>query len=326
MTGAAEHDALTAIAARGRITDEDVLTLRRSVFADGVAEKDEIAALFALNDVCAESSPAWRQFFIEAMVDFLVVRRPPEGFVAEEDAHIVMDLMNADRRVKSDTELEGLVKVLETARAAPDRLVKFALRQIKDAVTNYGEPGVPPRLDASRIALIRRVLHASGGDGGLAVTRAEAEALFDINDEVAGRADSDAWCDLFAKAIGNHLMAALGRAVPSREEALRLERWLETPSAGVGGFLTKLFTTKYSDVKHAYEDAETYWKDHNARVAHATAESERITLGEAEWLKARLHRDGEMSRAEAELLRFVKEISPDVAPVLHTLMAQAEAA
>ncbi len=74
---------------------------------------------------------------------------------------------------------------------------------------------------AAEIDLIRRILTAFGGEGAIAITRGEAEALFEIDEALAASALNPAWTDLFAKAIGNAMMAAAGYAVPSREEALR---------------------------------------------------------------------------------------------------------
>jgi len=316
MTGATDLTAVKAIAARQRITDEDVAHLRRVVFGDGVAQAHELAALFELNGACPEFTTAWRDFFVEGVVDFLVHKRPPEGYIVDEDARVVIDLIGADGRVKTATELEALIKALEAARAAPETLNDFALLQVKLTVLNQSPP---LRLDPPKIELIRRVLYAGGGESGIAVSRREAEVLFDINDRVAGSGDNDAWCDLFAKAVGNHIMAAAGRAVPSRQEALRREQWLAAPSAGVGGFLARMFKSKPT------ESAES-WARRNAETEESIRKSEVVTLGEATWLKDRINRDGALTRAETRLLHFIKDVSPDIAPALSELIAKARAA
>ena len=80
-------------------------------------------------------------------------------------------------------------------------------------------PGRRPSAGTIRepeVELVRRILYAFGGDGSVAVTRAEAEVLFDINDAIADPTANPAWADLFVKAITNVVMAASGRSVPTR--------------------------------------------------------------------------------------------------------------
>ena len=66
------------------------------------------------------------------------------------------------------------------------------------------------------LELLRRMLYAFGGDGNVAVTRAEAEVLFDINDATADAEPNPAWTDLFVKAIANVVMAASGQQPPNQ--------------------------------------------------------------------------------------------------------------
>jgi hypothetical protein len=106
------------------------------------------------------------------------------------------------------------VKVLDRAKLSPVKLVRFALEQVKLAVT-VGDgylgharsnrrlsPGVIGEVE---VELIRRILYAFGGDGNIAVTRQEAEVLFDINDATAEASNDPAWSDLFVKALANFL-------------------------------------------------------------------------------------------------------------------------
>jgi hypothetical protein len=58
------------------------------------------------------------------------------------------------------------------------------------------------------------------GRAGDPVSRAEADALFDINAVACDRQDGGRFDDLLAKAVMHHVMAACGRNVPSRDIAL----------------------------------------------------------------------------------------------------------
>jgi hypothetical protein len=68
------------------------------------------------------------------------------------------------------------------------------------------------------------------------VSRAEAEALFEINDAAAERSDEGRFDDLLAKAVAHHVAAASGLPVPPRTVALSpdtdIESWAPAPAKG----------------------------------------------------------------------------------------------
>src|SRR4030081_2683798 len=69
------------------------------------------------------------------------------------------------------------------------------------------------------------------------VSRAEAEALFEIDDAAAERSDDGRFDDLLAKAVVHHAASASGLPVPSRTVALSpdiaIESWAPTRAVGV---------------------------------------------------------------------------------------------
>ena len=101
--------------------------------------------------------------------------------------------------------------------------------------------------------LVRRMLYAFGGDANIAITRQEAEILFDINDATAEAENHPAWSDLYVKALASFLMATSGYQAPTRQEALRREAWLDTPTAGVGGFMSQMLAGSLNAIWDAYE-------------------------------------------------------------------------
>jgi hypothetical protein len=74
-------------------------------------------------------------------------------------------------------------------------------------------------IDADDTALCAHILILAGRRGD-PVSRAEADALFDINAVAAERWDGGRFDDLLSKAVVHHVMSACGRNVPSREIAL----------------------------------------------------------------------------------------------------------
>ncbi|HMN86221.1 MAG TPA: hypothetical protein PKA74_09580 [Bauldia sp.] len=326
------EDVLSRVKRSGRVSAEDVLEARRAVYgSDGRIDPGEIEALFRIDEAADDSDPAWPALLTEAGVDYLVHQVAPRGYIDAANADWLMARIDRDGAVKTATELELLVKVLEASRSSPPELVRYALRQIQRAVVHGDGPLAaggrpePGRVNREEADLLRRILYAFGGDDGIAVTRAEAEVLFDINDAVAGADNDPAWTDLFVKAVTNCIMAASGYVVPTREVALHREEWLDAPATGVGGFFARMASGGLHGVLAAYRAPadEDEWAAGNARVDAAIADAEAVTDGEAAWLADRIGRDGHLHEAEKALLRLIANEGREIHPVLAPLMAKA---
>jgi hypothetical protein len=117
-----------------------------------------------------------------------------------------------------------------------------ALTVVRDGVitgegpTTKGRVHFSRELDADDAAWCARILTATAVEHQ-PVSRAEAEALFEINDAAAERSDNGRFDDLLAKAVVHHAAAASGLPVPSRAVALSpdtaIESWAPTKAAGV---------------------------------------------------------------------------------------------
>src|SRR5450631_1657664 len=118
----------------------------------------------------------------------------------------------------------------------------LALGIVRDGVitgegpTTRGRVHFSRALDADDAAWCARILTAAAVEAQ-PVSRAEAEALFEINDAAAERSDDGVFDDLFAKAIVHHAASASGLPVPSRAVALSpdtaIESWAPTKAVGV---------------------------------------------------------------------------------------------
>ena len=117
-----------------------------------------------------------------------------------------------------------------------------ALTVVRDGVitgegpTTRGRVHFSRALDAFDAAWCARILTATAVDDQ-PVSRAEAEALFEINDAGAERSDEGRFDDLLAKAVVHHAASASGLPVPPRTVALSpetaIESWAPTRAAGV---------------------------------------------------------------------------------------------
>jgi hypothetical protein len=127
-----------------------------------------------------------------------------------------------DVRIETVADLEAVLAALATSPRAL-RLVLAALAAVRKGVITGEGPTTTGRIhhsrcvDAADTALIRRILTTVGEP---AITRAEADALFDILDAALERVDGGAFDELIAKAITQHVLAAAGVRVPSRARAL----------------------------------------------------------------------------------------------------------
>ena len=303
------------------ITPTDVLALRRAVFGDAVVSLHEAEALF---DLAAKRLPAcaeWDEFYLEAMTDYLVRQIEPQGYVSVRNAAWLMDMIEKDGRLWSDTELNLVVHILEKAKSSPPELVGFAMERVKESVVSGHGPTrkamnlEPGSIGLAEVDLLRRILYACGGDGSAAVSREEAEMLFDINDATLYGDNDPSWKDLFVKAIANHLMALSGYQVPSREEALRREAWLAQTDVSVSGFFDRM-VSGWRDALSSYELPR---RDHQMEASI----NERVTASEAGWLKARIMQNGHICDNQKALLSFIRDESPDIHPELRDLFTRA---
>ncbi|WP_299480870.1 hypothetical protein [uncultured Roseibium sp.] len=318
--------------ADGHVGVDDVINLRRFVYADMAVSLEEGAALFRLNNAGLSYAATWYELFPEAIADILVNQVRPEGYVSEENADWLIGQITADGHVCSRTELDAVLFVLEKAREAPERLEHFALKCVADAVisgkgaTRAGNELKPGVVSDGEVEILRRVLYAGAGCGGIAISRAEAEILFDLNDATVEAENAASWSELFSKAIANHLMAMSGFTPPPREIALAREDWLSQPGGyegGLGGFFRKMISGGVSGIRDAYADKTDPFAARGAVMETEITLNEVVTEDEAGWLVDRIGRDGVLHENEKALLRFIRDESPNIHPALRPLLDKA---
>ena len=117
-----------------------------------------------------------------------------------------------------------------------------ALTIVRDGVitgegpTTKGRVHFSRALDADDAAWCARILTASAVENQ-PVSRAEAEALFEINNAATERSDEGRFDDLLAKAVAHHAASVSGLPVPPRTVALspdtKIESWAPIQAKGV---------------------------------------------------------------------------------------------
>lgn len=322
---------IAAIANRDRITADDVLYLRGTVYKDGMSSRAEVESLFALDGTAQDEAAEWAVFLVEATCDYVVHQEKPEGYLSEQNASWLQGLIARDGRVDGWTGLELMIRVMEAARSVPAAFNDYVLAQVSHAVCNpsgslYAQDHEGRiRITGSTASTIRRVLYAMGGHGNIAVTRAEAELMFNINDKASSPDNDPAWNDLFVKSIANFMMGASGYQTPSRERALAQDEFLNSAgTSGLGGFFSRMMEGTFANPSAwlKSDSIEDRFAERNVEVERQSSESERVTGEEAQWLAGRIGHDGRMGANERALVEFIKSESPSLHPEFQKLAAK----
>ncbi len=214
------------IAKRGSIKEADVRRIDNLIRAEGAIGRAEAEMLFALQDAARVQDASWAAFFIAALTDHVVDHSEPSGYVNAENANWLMRWITTEGYVASRIEFDLLLSILERSRWAPVSLAIFALDQIRHAVVHAvgplraGNQFVPRgHLTEADCDVVRRILCAVGRDARLALTRAEANALFDIDGCIEGDRPA-AWSDLILRAVAHGMIGSLGHGTATRADAL----------------------------------------------------------------------------------------------------------
>ena len=277
------------------LTPDDVLNVRRAVWPDGRVSDAEAGIVFDLNRLIREPSAEWRDFFIEALTDYVVNQKPPRGYVDEANAAWLMAEVDRDGEPVSRLEVELVVKVVERALNCPASLRNWALARIEESVVQGSKT-----VDAEECKLLRRLVFAPGGEGALVVGQDEAEALWRLKDACLQSANAAEWKTLFVQGVGNHLMAWSSYKPLERDEAARLEAFVADNRSSVASFFARMRgANPLAEATKLFKDAPRI--DYDAALAAAEA----VTPDEQGWLDGKVEADGARDPYEEALLAFV---------------------
>lgn len=288
-------------AAAGTIAPDEVLALRRAVWADGAISTDEGEALIALNARITQPSPEWRDFFVEALTVLLTEQTEPRGYVTPEQADWLVTRLGLAAPTPAAIEL--LVHLSERATSVPAILRSFALERIETTILDR-DPDGQRRVSADEVRWLRRLIFAPGSDGPASVARTEAEALFRIKDATLGAGNAPEWQQLFVQGVGNYLQGLGGAEAPSREREAELDRFMAAPEGGTGSFMGKMARGLFQSGN--FETALTRPVSHGRDWDEEARRAAAVTSDEADWLKARIEADGARDPLEQALVDFLR--------------------
>ena len=156
-----------------------------------------------------------------------------------------MEMLDQNRKLRRNTMFAPSIKAAEALGALEPSCrdtAAHALTVVRDGVITGEGPTTRSRvhfsrsLDADDAAWCARILTAAAVEHQ-PVSRAEAEALFEIADAATERSDDGRFDDLLAKAIAHHAAAMSGLPVPPRTVALSpdtdIESWAPARASSV---------------------------------------------------------------------------------------------
>ena len=323
---------IDAIRERGAISANDVFAMRQAVYG-GTSNISKIQAqeIIKLNRALAVKDPDWFDFYVGTITDYIVEQSEPRGYITLQNAEWLIAQLDNDGQLQTVRDIELIANVLDKSRWSPNILVQFALGQVKRTVlegegqTKNGNELKKAVIGEAEVELLRRILFAFGGDGNIAISKAEAEILFELNETTSQADNHPSWSDLFAKSIANYVMASSGYRVPGREEALRREKWLNDTDENPLDFIKSTVSGGLTAIWKAYNEQSREERElahlEKQKIEIITAEA--ITEDEAGWLVDRIMHDGEVLENEKALLAFIRDRSPDVHPDLKPLLNEA---
>jgi hypothetical protein len=299
--------------ADGRITAEEILSLRQSGWGDGRIEPAEAEAIFVLNDHLAERTPEWVDFFVEALSEFIVAGGDPRGFVSDDQAEWLISRLDQSGQVETMAELELLAHLFDKAQSLPERLKGYALAQIEQIVlTGTGPTRDGGTMDAARITsaecrLLRRFVFSFNSDTPGGVSHAEAEMLFRIKDATLGADNAPEWAGLFVQGVANHLMGHNHFAQLSADRARELDTFMNDATPRIGSFFGRMAS---ADIGGSFADNVGRVlgfgrKDTPRDLDAEVADDHRMTELEDAWLQTQVDGNHQLDALDKDLLRFI---------------------
>lgn len=307
---------LSRILESGKLTVEDIRNLRWSMFGDAHISYTEADMLFDINNQLEDKPTIWADLFIEAITHLLVRQSLPHGYVDQAGAVWLISRIDHDGMLKSETEMELLLNIMRTADNITDDLEVYAMRQVRHAVVegrghlSRNRKLVPGIMGKAEVELLREILYSASSEGGIGISKREAELIFDLNDSLAPEGHDPSWQWLFVRAITAHLMMLSAPEEPDRDAKRDQNAWL---MADVDSFLPN--PNRFAEGLRALftrdKGPQSFIQDFEA--THA---AERINLSEAMWLIDRLNKDSQLNANERALLAYLKEECADMHELL----------
>ncbi len=308
-------------------------SLRRAIYSKEKVTRDDLLQLLQVGrGAVNEQGDAYSELLSEVATDLLVRQADPTGYIDAGDADWLIAQLADGAGLSCRAEFAMLVDVLRFAVSAPPALTAFGVREVEKAIlsgrrTATGETehaaGIVTKED---VAALHSLVFAATEGSSLHVTRGSAEALFDIAHATAAEENDAGFDDFFAKAVGNYLMGVSFHWTAPAAAVREHQQWADRP-ASFGDFfstlekgLSKSFGKLSTATKRVDDIDEVLFATENSADAAEILSASAIDATEADWLIARLTREGPLSSAEKSLLAFLVHEAASMPPALRALI------
>jgi hypothetical protein len=219
-----------------------------------------------------------------------------------------------------------LVDMMKSAFGVPPSLPASGLRGIEPTIASNlrnavdGDGCAACVVTKGDVEALRSALHAAATGSVSYVTREEAGVLFEIARATANGTCDPAFDDLFARAVGNYLMATCWHG-PSRNQVLHRKYWLDKRAT----FLLFLPVSGQGEsCRESMKPALNSEKESMAALQYpgdaARTESGQIAATEVDWVVAHLTRQGSLTSAETRLLEWLGDEVNALPPKLRAVI------
>lgn len=139
------EDLKKELLADGKIDAEEVNKLREALYADGKIDEKEANILFEINDAVSgkKSAPAWNQFFVQAISNFLLNDEKSPGVIDEEEGKWLVEKIGADGQVDG-VEKDLLINLKKRAKSMPSSVMSLIDREMNQPTPPNPVPPIPP--------------------------------------------------------------------------------------------------------------------------------------------------------------------------------------
>ena len=293
------------IRSAAKVSETEAHRIATEMCVDGIRSAAEAEALLEFNAVLNGRQSDWDSQFIRAMRDYLLLRTVPEGGLSAENLDWLRVVLTPEGFVSAANELDLLILLQKQAESLPDGFGLFVQGCICEHIVRQGHAS------HDDVLRLRRALSPEplGGEGWIG--RDEARLLIKTNDRLGRVVNDPAWNDLFARAIGNHLLARSHPRPASERLALSRGQWLEEskirPGQSVGCLKLGFSTGRWFENINAVPETAALARLHASAAADHVADPSEAQRG---WLRRRLGWDSNLSQAERALVDFLNAEAP----------------
>src|SRR5215213_3118249 len=112
--------------AKGRIGFGDVRRLQRDILPDGIGSREEADLLIALDRDIVRQDPAWIDWLVGALVDYVVWGERPAGYVDADKAVWITSVLDGGGKATRNARLIAR-EIVKEAQSSHETLVAFSV-------------------------------------------------------------------------------------------------------------------------------------------------------------------------------------------------------